>query len=120
MLGTAKFSILLQLRRHYFAQTHFKKRTAGTIYVTGCVIIGYYFSCIFQFAFQCMPRKGLWDSTVGAKCSNEAALTFAAAAFGLLTDLMLYVLFLYLMVLAGTARVGGWRTLVPINITALL
>jgi hypothetical protein len=120
MLGTAKFSLLLQLRRHYLAQTNATPRMHWLIYKTGFVIFGYYFSCIFQFAFQYIPRNGLWDPTVHAKCSNVAALTFAAAAFGLLTNLMLYILLVWLMVTAGFARLGGWKSLLLINTVALL
>ncbi|KAH7394351.1 hypothetical protein BKA66DRAFT_456148 [Pyrenochaeta sp. MPI-SDFR-AT-0127] len=119
MLGTAKFALLLQLRRHALLPTTPKNRMNWLIYPTGVVIFGYYFSCIFQFAFQCVPRRGLWDPSANPKCGNMPALTFAAAAFGLLTNLMLYALLVWLIIIASPNQLGGWLALGPINIVAL-
>ena len=104
----------------HFAPKPLKDRKKWLQYATGIVIVAYYLSCIFQFAFQCMPRKGQWDPTVHPECDNSAALTFAATAFGLLTDLMLYALLVWLMMTIGTSKLGGWRNLLPINTIGLL
>jgi hypothetical protein len=97
-----------------------KNRIKYLIYPTGLVITGYYISCIFQFAFQCVPRKGLWDPKVDARCGNTTVLTFGAAAFGLLTNLMLYTNLLWLIYVVGTRSLGGWLALGPIHVVALL
>jgi hypothetical protein len=119
MLLLAKLSLLLQLRR-YSVRTTSAKAMSWLIWPTGITIVGYYFSCIFQFAFQCVPRRGLWDSSVKATCGNAPALTFAAAAFGLLTDLLLYGLFVWIVSVKEVRDAGGWKVLTPIHVVALL
>lgn len=120
MLAAAKLSLLLQLHRHFLSLNQPKYQLKWLVYSTGVIIAGYYFSCIFQFALQCIPRQGLWDPSVHPKCSNAPALTFAAGAFGLLTNLLLYLLLLSLVVIAGSNQLGGWPALLPVNIVALL
>lgn len=120
MLAVAKLALLLQLRRHFLSLDKPKYQLKWLTFSTGVIIAGYYFSCIFQFALQCIPRQGLWDPSVHPKCANAPALTFAAGAFGLLTNLMLYLLLLCLVWIAGSGQLGGWPALLPVNIVALL
>lgn len=107
MLLLAKLSLLIQLHRH-----HALPRIL--YYATGTLIVGYYFSCIFQFAFQCVPRRGLWDTTAHATCGNMTALTFCAAAFGLATNVGLYV------GLCVQGKFAGWRAVGLVHGIALL
>jgi hypothetical protein len=120
MLCAAKSSLLLQINRHVQIPGVPKNRIKWLIYPSGVVIVGYYVSCVFQFALQCVPRKGLWDPEVHARCGNMTALTFTAAAFGLLTNLMLYANLLWLIYIVGTRSLGGWVALGPIHLVALL
>lgn len=53
-------------------------------------------------------------------CSNSTWLTVAVAGFGLLTNLMLYALLMWLIVIAGSSQLGGWLGLGLINVVALL
>ncbi|OAL44245.1 hypothetical protein IQ07DRAFT_636310 [Pyrenochaeta sp. DS3sAY3a] len=119
MLLVAKLSLLLQLHRHFLGLNRPKYHLKWLVYSTGVIIAGYYFSCIFQFALQCIPRHGLWDPSVHPKCANAPALTFAAGAFGLLTNLLLYILLLCLIYIAGSNQLGGWPALLPVHIVAL-
>jgi hypothetical protein len=120
MLCAAKSALLLQMHRRVQQRGVPKNRINWLMYPTGVVLVSYYVSCIFQFAFQCVPRQGLWDPEVHAQCGNATVLTFGAAAFGLLTNLMLYANLLWLIYIVGTRSLGGWLTLGPIHLVALL
>lgn len=119
-MGAGKFDLLLQLWRYSLSDEKAKRRMKWLVYATGAVIFGYYFSCIFMFAMQCLPREAIWDPTVKAKCISSPGSTFAASAFGLLTDLMLFALFLWLILLLGSRQLGGWLCLGSITFVALL
>ena len=120
MLGAAKVSLVIQIRRYFDIQERPQRPFTIYAYSVLLVVAGYYFAIIFVAVFQCTPRKGLWDPTIASKCISVPQAVYVEGGFALLTDLLLFTLFAWLLARAGIEQLGGKALIGCIMTVALL
>ncbi|KAH6714727.1 hypothetical protein BKA61DRAFT_517961 [Leptodontidium sp. MPI-SDFR-AT-0119] len=83
----AKISILFLYLR-IFVNPRFRLYTK--------IVMGWAFCHTFAFlvadAFQCVPVKAVWDTTIDAKCINLQTLIYAGAGFSIVEDFIIMLL----------------------------
>lgn len=63
------------------------------VYFTVFVVLGSFLGILFGNAFACTPVSKFWDLTMTTgSCINRLALYKATAIFGIITDVMVFVI----------------------------
>lgn len=82
----AKWSILFQFRR-LFCTGQVRDATFWSIHILIFLCAAYYFSAVFTFTFQCLPREKTWNPLLEGHCINVSAAIVSQGAANLLLDL---------------------------------
>ena len=80
-LALAKLAILVQLYRIFIT-----RRFRTVLLILGGIVVGWWISITFAYAFICSPIRSNWQRNIPHTCGNQDALNWTAPIPWILTD----------------------------------